>query len=79
MSPSLKGLGRERQTPTTPGAPLLEAEALRFSYAVMRGGRVLEQGDTAAVFRAPAAPYTAELPNAATGVTRVAEPLLAAK
>ncbi len=46
---------------------------------VMRGGRILEQGETAAVFRAPADPYTAALLSAATRATRVAEPLLAAK
>jgi ABC-type glutathione transport system ATPase component len=43
--------------------------------AVMRGGRILEQGDTATVFRAPADPYTAALLGAATRATRVAEPV----
>ena len=42
---------------------------------VMRGGRILEQGETAAVFRAPADPYTAALLGAATRATRMAEPV----
>jgi ABC-type microcin C transport system duplicated ATPase subunit YejF len=41
----------------------------------MRDGRILEQGETATVFRAPADPYTAALPGAATRATRVAEPV----
>jgi ABC-type glutathione transport system ATPase component len=45
---------------------------------VMRGGRILEQGETAAVFRAPAHPYTAALLGAATRATRLAEPAIAA-
>jgi len=47
--------------------------------AVMRAGRILEQGETEAVFRSPADPYTAALLGAATRATRAAEPLLAAK
>ncbi len=44
---------------------------------VMRGGRILEHGETASVFRAPADPYTAALLSAATRATRAAEPVLA--
>lgn len=43
---------------------------------VMRGGRILEHGETAAVFRAPSDPYTAALLGAATRAARVAEPVL---
>jgi peptide/nickel transport system ATP-binding protein len=46
---------------------------------VMRHGRILEHGETDAVFRAPADPYTAALLGAATRATRVAEPMIAAK
>jgi ABC-type glutathione transport system ATPase component len=46
---------------------------------VMRHGRILEQGETARVFRAPANPYTAALLGAATRATRVADPAIAAK
>ncbi len=46
---------------------------------VMRGGRILEHGETGAVFRSPADPYTAALLGAATRAARVAEPAMAAK
>jgi ABC-type microcin C transport system duplicated ATPase subunit YejF len=44
---------------------------------VMRSGRILEQGETNAVFRTPSNPYTAALLDAATRATRVAEPAFA--
>ena len=44
---------------------------------VMRRGRILEQGETNVVFRKPSNPYTAALLDAATRVTRVAEPAFA--
>lgn len=47
--------------------------------AVIRQGHILEQGETATVFRAPAHPYTTGLLIAATRATRFAEPVLAAK
>ena len=46
---------------------------------VMRKGRILKQGATATVCRAPTHPYTAGLLSAATRAARFAEPVLAAK
>ncbi len=47
--------------------------------AVMRGGRILEKGETALMLRAPVNPYTATLLGAATRASRVVEPVPAAK
>jgi len=44
---------------------------------VMRSGRILEQGDTNAVFRNPSNSYTAVLLDAATRAIRVVEPTFA--
>ncbi len=41
--------------------------------AMMQGGRILETGETEAVFRYPANPYTAALPGAATRAARASE------
>jgi ABC-type glutathione transport system ATPase component len=44
--------------------------------AVMQGGRILETGDTEAIFRNPANPYTAGLLGAATRAARAGQPEL---
>ena len=46
---------------------------------VMRGGRIIEHGETASVFRAPSDPYTAALLRAATRARGATEPALAAQ
>jgi ABC-type glutathione transport system ATPase component len=42
--------------------------------AVMQGGRILETGETEAIFRSPANPYTAALLGAATRAARAGRP-----
>jgi ABC-type dipeptide/oligopeptide/nickel transport system ATPase component len=44
--------------------------------AVMQGGRMLETGETEAIFRHPANPYTAALLGAATRAARAGQPEL---
>ncbi len=44
--------------------------------AVMQGGRILETGETEAIFRHPANPYTAALLGAATRAARAGQPEL---
>jgi peptide/nickel transport system ATP-binding protein len=44
--------------------------------AVMQGGRILEAGETEAIFRNPANPYTAALLGAATRAARAGQPEL---
>jgi len=44
--------------------------------AVMQGGRILETGETTAIFRHPANPYTAALLGAATRAARAGQPEL---
>jgi ABC-type glutathione transport system ATPase component len=44
--------------------------------AVMQGGRILETGETEAIFRNPANPYTAALLGAATRAARAGQPEL---
>ncbi|CAH0200883.1 ABC transporter ATP-binding protein [Roseomonas sp. CECT 9278] len=44
--------------------------------AVMQGGRILETGETEAIFRKPANPYTAALLGAATRAARAGQPEL---
>jgi len=46
--------------------------------AVMQGGRILETGETEAIFRSPANPYTAALLGAATRAARAGSPELVA-